>query len=203
MMYKRVYLLTIILLPLVCLTGCFEKGQVDQGRVVAFDKDKHTAVIIRDKSNDSQNPDYSYLPPLSYSLPTEHLDMGPDPKVGGRMKLDVEKSQIVIFNPAIQNFETIKINILDKKENIEKQDPLVYDVEKKSAKKLPSVDKEKGTVTIYSGRQKLLVTFSVPEPYLAMPENTWDSGDEARIYYKEAGKAIRFMNITKTDIFKG
>jgi len=35
-----------------------------------------------------------------------------------------------------------------------------------------------------------------------MPENTWDAGDEVRIYYKEAGKALRFMNISKTDIFK-
>lgn len=203
MMYKKVWLMTIVLLAMACLAGCLEKGQVDQGRVVAFDKEKHTAVIIRDKSNDSQNPDYSYLPPLTYALPTEHLDMGPDPKVGGRMKLDVEKSQIVIYNPTIQNFETVKITVLDKKDNVEKQDPLVYDAGTKSARKLPLVDKEKGTITIYSGRQKLLVTFSVPETYLAMPESTWDSGDEARIYYKEAGKAIRFMNITKTDIFKG
>ena len=50
--------------------------------------------------------------------------------------------------------------------------------------------------------KELLVTFSVPEEYLALPANTWEAGDEVRIYYKEPGKAARFMNITKTDIFK-
>ena len=69
-------------------------------------------------------------------------------------------------------------------------------------KKFPIVDKDKKAITVYSGRQKLLVTFSVPEEYLALPANTWEAGDEVRIYYKEPGKAARFMNITKTDIFK-
>jgi hypothetical protein len=48
----------------------------------------------------------------------------------------------------------------------------------------------------------LLVTFNVPEEYFNFPEYTWDAGDEVRIYWKEKGKAIRFMNISKTDIFK-
>jgi hypothetical protein len=77
-----------------------------------------------------------------------------------------------------------------------KTSPLVAD------KKFPMVDKEKKAITVYSGRQKLLVTFSVPEEYLALPDNTWEAGDEVRIYYKEPGKAARFMNITRTDIFK-
>ena len=34
------------------------------------------------------------------------------------------------------------------------------------------------------------------------PDETWDAGDEARVYYKEEGKALRFMNISKTNIFK-
>jgi hypothetical protein len=42
----------------------------------------------------------------------------------------------------------------------------------------------------------------VPDEYFMLPVDTWDNGDEARIYYKEAGKAARYMNITKTDIFK-
>jgi len=35
-----------------------------------------------------------------------------------------------------------------------------------------------------------------------MPADTWDSGDDIRIYYKEEGKASRLMNVSKTDIFK-
>ncbi len=61
---------------------------------------------------------------------------------------------------------------------------------------------QKKTITIYSKRQQTLITFSLPEEYFALPEYTWDSGDEVRIYYKEEGKARRFMNVTKTDIFK-
>jgi hypothetical protein len=64
------------------------------------------------------------------------------------------------------------------------------------------VDQDKKTITIYSGRQKMLTTFSVPAEYFGFPEYTWDAGDEVRIYWKEKGKAIRFMNITRTDIFK-
>jgi hypothetical protein len=79
---------------------------------------------------------------------------------------------------------------------VAKNSPLV------EGKKFPMVDKDKKAVTVYSGRQKLLVTFSVPEEYLALPDNTWEAGDEVRVYYKEPGKALRFMNISKTDIFK-
>jgi hypothetical protein len=201
-MKKRGWLNILIAVPLVFLMGCLEKGMVDQGRVISYDKTMHTVMMIRDKNADSQKPDYTFLPPQTYVLPTEPLDMGPEPKAGGRMKFDAEKGQIVIFNPALQNFETISIKVVDKKENIEKTDPLVYDAEHKAAKKFPVVEKEKATVTIYSSRQKMLASFVLPESYMSMPESTWDSGDEARIYYKEAGKALRFMNVSKTDLFK-
>jgi hypothetical protein len=176
--------------------GCSDYGKVDQGRVVKYDKDKKTVIIIRDKKNDTQNPDYTYLPPLTYSLPTDPAEMGPEPKAGGRMKLDTKASQIVIFDPASQGFKTIDIKILDQQENVEKNHPLVQ------GKTFPAVDKDKKTVTIYSGRQKLLVTFGMPDEFFAMPDATWDAGDEVRIYYKEEGKSLRFMNVSKTDIYK-
>ncbi len=69
-------------------------------------------------------------------------------------------------------------------------------------KSFPVIDKGKKTITIYSGRQKILETISVPEEYLDLPPSTWDAGDEVRIYYKQEGKALRFMNISRTDIFK-
>ncbi len=183
-------------LPVMFLVGCIEYGKVDQGRVVSFDKDKRTATIIRDKKGDAQAPDYASLPAVTYSLPTDPSEMGPEPKAGGRMKIDAEKSQIVIYDPATQNFKTIDIKISEKFDNVGKDNPLVKD------KKFPAVDKEKKTVSIYSGRQKLLLTFTMPEEYFALPVATWDAGDEVRIYYKQDGKALRFMNISKTDIFK-
>ena len=202
MLRKGFSLSLLVALPLVFLFGCSEFGKVDQGRVVRYDTEKRAVTIIRDVKHDPISPDYSHLPPLTYSLPTEPMDTGPEPKAGGRMKLDKYKKVIIIFDPETQNFKTIDIQIVDMKENVDRQDPLVFDAAAKKAKAFPAVDKGKKTVTIYSGRQKLFIVFSLPEECFAMPDSTWDAGDEVRIYYKQEGKAIRFMNITKTDIFK-
>ena len=196
MLKKGFWLNLLVALPLVFLFGCAEEGKVDQGRVVAFDKDKQLVTIIRDKKIDTLNPDYSYLPPLSYTLPSDPMETGPLPKVGARMKLDAEKNQIIIFDSKAQNFKSIDFKPVEKKAGVEKDDPLV------KGKKFPVVDKQKKTVTIYSSRQKIFETISLSEEYFALPDSTWDAGDEVRIYYKQDGKALRFMNITQTDIFK-
>jgi len=192
---KSMWRTLLVALPLVLLLGCSEYGKVDQGRVISYDPATKTMVFIRDWKNDTMNPDYTHLPPITYVLPAE-------PKAGGRMKIDNKKNQITIFDPGTQNFKVIDFTMVDFKENIDKQHPLVYDKDAGKAKKFPVVDKEKKTVTIYSGRQKTLSVISLPEEYFALPDSTWDAGDEARVYYKEEGKALRFMNITKTDIFK-
>ncbi|MDQ7834677.1 MAG: DUF4881 domain-containing protein [Humidesulfovibrio sp.] len=199
---KSMWRTILVALPLMLLLGCTDYGKVDQGRVVKFDPATRTMTFIRDKANDTQNPDYTYLPPITYVLPTDPAENGPDPKAGGRMKIDNKKNQITIYDPATQNFKTIDFVMVDFKENIDKNHPLVYDKEADKAKKFPVVDKDKKTVTIYSGRQKTLSVIQLPEEYFAMPESTWDAGDEARVYYKEDGKALRYMNITKTNIFK-
>lgn len=196
MLKKGFWLNLLVALPLVFLFGCAEEGKVDQGRVVAFDKDKQLVTIIRDKKIDTLNPDYSYLPPLSYTLPSDPMETGPLPKVGARMKLDAEKNQIVVFDAKAQNFKTIDFKPIEKKTGVEKDDALV------KGKKFPVVDKQKKTVTIYSSRQKILETFGLSDEYFELPDSTWDAGDEVRIYYKQDGKALRFMNITQTDIFK-
>ncbi|MDP3283883.1 MAG: hypothetical protein Q8M56_05605, partial [Desulfobacterales bacterium] len=87
-------------------------------------------------------------------------------------------------------------------ENVGKDDPLIYDKAADKSKTFPMIDRGKKAITVYSKRQKILTTFSLPDEYFALPDNTWDSGDEVRIYYKEEGKARRFMNLSKTDIFK-
>jgi hypothetical protein len=201
MLKKYFWLSLMVALPLAFLFGCAESGKVDQGRVVAFDNEKRLVTIIRDKQNDTLNPDYSFLPPLTYALPTDPKETGPLPKAGGRMKLDTEKNQIIIFDGKTQDFKAIAFKAvafkaIDKKTGIERTDPLV------KGKKYPEIDKDKKTITIYSSRQKILETISLSDEYFALPESTWDAGDEVRIYYKEEGKSLRFMNITQTDIFK-
>ena len=202
MLRKGFWLNLLVALPLVFLFGCSDFGKVDQGRVVRYDKEKRIVTIIRDVKHDPMNPDYSHLPPFAYSLPTDPMETGPEPKAGGRMKLDTQKSQIIIFDPSTQDFKTIDIKVTEKRENVDRQDPLVYDAAAKAAKKFPVVDREKKAVTLYSGRQKLFVVFTMPDEYFAMPDSAWDAGDEVRIYYKQEGKAIRYMNISKTDIFR-
>ncbi|MDO9533370.1 MAG: DUF4881 domain-containing protein [Deltaproteobacteria bacterium] len=175
--------------------GCGELGKVDQGRVIAFDKVKETVTFIRDVKHDAANPDYSGAP-VTFALPKDPAERGEDPKAGLRMKLDTKTREIVIYDMLTRGMAKINYTLIDQKENVGKTSPLV------EGKKFPIVDKDKKAITVYSGRQKLLVTFSVPEEYLSLPANTWEAGDEVRIYYKEPGKMARFMNISKTDIFK-
>lgn len=184
------------------LVGCGELGKVDQGRVVAYDKEKGLVTLIRDAKHEVQNPDYSHLPPVTYEIPKNPNEMGPEPKAGQRMKLDVKRKQIVIYDPTMKNFKTIDIQPIDEQDNIGKNHPLVTDPETGKPKKFPIVDRNKKQITIYSARQKILETFSVPDEYFSLPDSTWDAGDEVRIYYKEEGKALRLMNISKTDIYK-
>lgn len=195
-MRKKYSLLTlVVILPLVLVWGCGEQGKVEQGRVIGFDKAKETVTFIVDTKHDTANPDYSGAP-LTFQLPKDPAERGEDPKVGMRMKLDTKTKEIVIYDPPTKDFKKIGFTLIDMKEGVAKNSPLV------EGKKFPLVDKEKKAITVFSGRQKLLVTFSVPEEYFALPDNTWEAGDEVRVYYKEPGKAARFMNISKTDIFK-
>jgi len=192
---KLSWLSLLAILPFVLIQGCGEQGKVDQGRVIAFDQDKETVTIINDVKHDAANPDYSGAV-VTFALPKDPAERGEDPKAGLRLKLDTKAREIVIYDSASKSIKKIAYTLIDQKENVAKNSPLV------EGKKFPIVDKDKQAVTVYSGRQKLLVTFSVPEEYLTRPDNTWEAGDEVRIYYKQPGKAARFMNITRTDIFK-
>lgn len=185
------------------LMGCnTEFAKVEQGRCIGFDKEKKEVTLINDSAMDSQKPVYDVLPPSVFKLPTDPAEMGPEPKPGQRMKLDTEKKLITIFDTSSQKITDVPINIVDLQQPIDKEHPLVYDKAEKKAKKFPSVDTEKKTVTVYSGRQKMLCTFTVPDQYFSYPVSTWDAGDEVRLTYKEPGQSLRFMNVTKTDIYK-
>jgi hypothetical protein len=185
----------LLILPFALVCGCGEMGKVDQGRVVEFNEAKGIVTFIQDEKADVGNPDYSGAPHV-YSLPTDPNERGADPRAGKRMKLDTKTKEIVIYDAATKGFKKITYTLIDEKDGVDRNNPLVKD------KKFPAVDKAKKAITIYSGRQKILITFSVPDEYFNLPDDTWEAGDEVRVYYKEPGKALRFMNITKTDIFK-
>ena len=202
-MIKKSGLLAVLtVLTFGSLFACGKLGNVDQGRVIEFDKEKGVVTLIRDVKADPMKPDYNHLPPYVYEMPKDPSEIGALPKAGKRMKLDTEKKQIVIFDTATQNFMTIDYILISQAEKVNSDDTRVFDKAVEKPRTFPIIDREKKTVTVYSKRQKILTTFSIPDEYFALPDNTWDSGDEVRIYYKEEGKARRFMNISKTDIFK-
>src|SRR3990172_2423461 len=113
--------------PLVAvLAGCQKMGKVDQGRAIEFDKEKGTVTMIRDASPNPDTPDYSQLPPVTYQVPTNPDEMGADPKPGKRMKLDAIHREIVIYVPALNNFAKIHYTLVDQKENVDPNNPLVF-----------------------------------------------------------------------------
>lgn len=199
---KSIWSMLCLALLLTLVVGCQQMGKVDQGRVVDFDKEKGLVTIIRDMGKDDKAPDYCFLPAMAYELPKDPAECGALPKPGKRMKLDPNNRQIVIYVPSIQNFATITYTLVEQKDNVPASDPAVYDAAEGKPKIFPAIDKSRKTITIYSKRLKSLTTFSVPDEYFSLPADTWDNGDEVRIYYKQDGKAARFMNMTKTDIFK-
>ncbi|MGA3174324.1 MAG: DUF4881 domain-containing protein [Syntrophorhabdales bacterium] len=198
--YRRMFFLALV--PLLFVLGCGEQGKVEQGRVIAFDKENRKVTLVLDSSPDPKKPEYTVLPPLTYQIPANPDEMGADPKAGYRMKLDTEKNEIVILDPASGSFKTIHYTQVNRKENVAKDDDLVFDRARKESRKFPVVDASKKTISIYSARQNLLLTFTVPDEYFSLPEKVWDAGDEVRIYCKERGKAARLMNISKIDIFQ-
>jgi len=202
-MIKKFGLFAVLtLLSFASLIACGELGNVDQGRVIEYDNEKGLVTLIRDFKADPMKPDYTHLPPYIYKMPKDPNEIGALPKAGKRMKLDTENKQIVIFDAATQNFKTIDYILISQTEKVSGDDPQVYDQAADKPRIFPVIDREKKTIAVYSKRQKILTTFSLPDEYFALPDDTWDSGDEVRIYYKEEGKAKRFMNVSKTDIFK-
>lgn len=199
---RRILYALLALLVLPALVGCQEYGKVMQGRVVEFDKDKRQITFITEVAHDWKNPRYKGLPPVTMTLPTDPAEMGPEPKAGGRIELDAAGKKFIIYDKATQGFKDVPFTLVDSIANVEGEHPLLIDAATGQAKKFPMVDKEKKTVTVYSKRQKLLTVAQVADEFLSLPVSTWDAGDEVRIYYLEEGKAARFMNMTKTDIYK-
>src|SRR4030042_5232038 len=102
--------------------GCGELGKVDQGRVIAFDKDKETVTFIVDVKHDAANPDYSGAP-VTFALPKDPAERGEDPKFGKRMKLDAKTREIIIFDTDTKGFKKIAYTLIDQKEDVAKDDP--------------------------------------------------------------------------------
>jgi hypothetical protein len=187
------------------LAGCGDYGNVEQGRTVAFDKEKAVVSIIVDTNLDvTKPPTYTELPPHDYILPEDRVERGADPTAALRMNLDVEKKIIKMYNPKTKAFEELPFEVVADHKNVEleRRHPLVWDSSTRRAIKFPKVDEANRTIEIYSRRQHRLTTIKLSDAdFGKYKKDEWDAGDEVRIYYREKGKAIRFMNITKTNLY--
>ena len=197
-------ILPLLVLAALMLAGCGNYGEVEQGRAVAFNKDKGTVTIVVDTNRDPKKPAlYRGVPTHEYALPAIATERGADPTPGLRLNLDVENKTITMYNPKGQSIEDIKFEVLKDEKNVDvrRRHALVWDTGSNKAKKFPEFDEANKVIKLYSGRQQRYTEIKLSEADFAKFQgDEWNAGDECRFYYKEKGKSLRFYNITKTDI---
>jgi len=174
---------------MVQLSGCRALGKVEQGRVIAYDKQAGRATLIREASP-ADPSSAGVLPPVTIKIPADPGEMGPAPAAGKLMKTDTKARRIVIFDSAGQSFRTIEYTPVEERRNVAK------------APASPAIDRKAKTITLYSAAEKTLVTFRATDELLALPADTWKSGDVIRYYCKQPDQALRLMNVTRTDLAK-
>ena len=196
MLFHRQSWMVFIAAAALLSAACGNYGKVEQGRAVAYDKQGGVVTLILDSAPQSDQPRYDGLPPVKVKVPQDPNAMGAPPDVGRMLYNDFDERQIVIFDPEAVAIKTVSYTVVERFGKVTRDDPRV------AKAKLPRVDRQKKTVTIYSRRFMILLTFAVPDEYLALPDITWKAGDEIRYYYKEPGQALRMMNVSKTDLSK-
>lgn len=179
-----------------CLAACDFNGGVEQGRCVGYDPDKKTVTLVVDTTLDQHNPHYNGGV-HTFKLPENPLDMGPSPIAGGLLMIQPDKNMVLYFARDSNSVKEMPIEVVAEEKGVVEKDARI------KGKTFPVIDKEKGTVTVYSPRLEELVTFKVPDDAINLPAYTWEYGDEVRIAVRkdQPGQAIRFMNVSKTSIF--
>ncbi len=192
---KRIAL-TLVLGLSMALCACNFDGGVEQGRCVAFDPDTRKVTLVVDTALDQFNPHYSGKGD-TFQLSDDPRDVGPMPVAGGLLMLETDKNMVLYYDQATNSLKELPVEYTDIVKGVTARDARL------KGKTFPIIDKDKHTITVYSPRMEALVTFRVSDAELAMPVYTWTLGDEVRIAYRnsERTKAIRMMNVTKTNIF--
>ena len=158
----RTIVLKLIALFAFCLSlAACDFGQVEQGRCVAYNPDSKTFVLVLDVKHDVVNPSYTGGV-VTYTMPADPAEIGPEPVPGGRVMIDHEKSEVILYKDG--KLENVPVQFTDVQKGIKSNNPKVKGV------KYPIVNKEEGTVTEYSRRMQEIVTFKVPAEYLDLPE---------------------------------
>ena len=190
-MKTRNLMLSLLLAASFGLAGCnTDYGKtVEQGRCVGFTKDKVS--FVRDVNVDPRGQAKYEATVLTFTMPADPKEIGPEPAAGNFVDFNADKSEIVVFNDG--KVATKSVEVVNLKKDVARHDDAV------KGKTFPIYDAGKQEVTVYAHRT--LATFKVPTDLPATPE-FWHTGDSVRVYFKEKGQALRFMNISKTNIFK-
>lgn len=194
---KRKLTLLLACVPVLFTLGCSNYGKVDQGRVIAFDKQKGLVTVIRDSAPGASTAKYDLLPPTTVKIPSDPDEMGPAPAAGKRLLFDTNNKKLVVYDTLAGSIKTVTYTPLMEVSNVGKDDARVKGIQ------FPIVDRQNKAITIYSSRDKKLVKFTLADEYFALPDDTWQAGDDVRYYYKQPGQALRMMNVSRTDVMKG
>ena len=173
------------------LAGCGPLGKVEQGRVIAYDRQaRQVTLILEAPAGTPPSPSPGVLPAVTIEAPTDPSEMGPAPVAGGLMLVDAKNRRIVVYDRATQSFRTIRYTPLEERHNVPKSPGP------------PVVNRAKKAITIYAAKDRTVITFAASDDLLAMPTDTWRAGDVVRYYYRDPAQALRLMNVTRTDLSK-
>jgi hypothetical protein len=139
---RRVWTLLLACAPALFTLGCSDLGKVDQGRVIAFDKEKGLVTVIRDSAPTTNKPQYDRLPPFTIKVPANPNEMGPAPAAGKRLLFDTDNKQLVVFDAIAGSIKTITYTPLLEAPNVAKDDPRVKGIQ------FPIVDRRNKAITI-------------------------------------------------------
>ena len=209
-------LLVLLVLP---LAACGDYGDVRQGRVVKYDTSQSPPVawFVSDRWTYSGNPEQDLKSIYAFHIPENQREMGRIPEVGEMAYLNVDERYIVLFDDSTMEFTRIGIEVLAHDENVHvrEQHHRVWDPtlgRRGGAKTFPIIDEQASTIEIFFQRMNTWTKIKVNEDILNMYNDPkyWRSGDEIRVYYRQgpqgsgtlqrAGRALRLMNVTHTDI---
>lgn len=185
------------------LSGC-KLGQVEQGWAVAFDEASKTVTVVHEpRENESMKPmtfrcpkcgevveAVNLKPPAAFKLPELESETGPLPKAGKLLNVDAANKRIAIYDEPKKALAFVPIEIVSLQEKVEAS--AVKD------RKFPEI--KDGQITILANGA--LLTFKPSQEYAGYPPETWTAGDLVRIYFKQEGQALRFMNVSQTNIYK-
>lgn len=189
-------------MSLLMVVSCQDKPKESfiQGRVIDYDPNMNQIKIIRDANNDISKPDYNTLPLLTFELAKDIIPKGSEPTDGYRINTNAEAGVITVYDPQNNIFKDLKITIVQKIMNVQRDDPLVFDKVTKEPVKFPIIEKGQNTITLYSQRQKIFLKFKVDEKLFELPEKAWRAGDDIKISVQDNKKVIKYTNLTKSDL---